>query len=88
MRAEASGAKLVYATGLLSVILEDREIADYVVRSELGVVLLRRLKEERLSPQAAERAGEAVASEDDPSAPPGRQRPFFFLVWYRRERIW
>jgi hypothetical protein len=80
VRAEASGAKLVYATGLLSVILEDREIADYVVRSELGVVLLRRLKEERLSPQAAERAGEGVASEEDPSAPPGRRASI--LVWH------
>jgi hypothetical protein len=64
----------VYATGLLSVILEDREIADYVVRSELGVVLLKRLKEERLSPQALQSMGQEAQAihHDDPHAPPGR----------------
>lgn len=59
---EATGAKLVYATGLLSVMVQDRELADYVVRTDIASLLLQRLKDPRLSTQAAGRAAEQDAA--------------------------
>lgn len=40
---EASGPLLVFSTGLLAVVLNDRDVADYVVRSPIVTKLLQRL---------------------------------------------